>query len=157
MQCYFLTLSPRSDFFSYVAWLGAFVSCILFQGPEIYSTIKLRWQRKAAFNDKVIVPILVHPQNVLTLCLLHSSVKSFDNIQQYLSGGTPRCSSFLSSSSSRFPTLVYVRRPRQLLRNCTNPLPSQKRRTHSIGCLIIVLNLTVYVLPLFILSYRMVS
>ncbi|EIM85355.1 OPT oligopeptide transporter [Stereum hirsutum FP-91666 SS1] len=48
-------------FFSYVAWLGAFVSCILFQGPEIYRTVKLRWQRKAAFDDKLSQIIRQYP------------------------------------------------------------------------------------------------
>lgn len=36
-----------------MAWLGAFVSCILFQGPEIWRTVKLRWRREKVHEDKV--------------------------------------------------------------------------------------------------------
>ncbi|KAJ7582911.1 OPT oligopeptide transporter protein-domain-containing protein [Mycena floridula] len=48
-------------FFSYVAWLGTFVGCALFHGPEIWATLKSQYTRTNMHEDKLSQMIRKYP------------------------------------------------------------------------------------------------
>ena len=50
------------DFFSYVAYIGSFVSCMLFQGPALWRSYKQQWQGGRVHNDKLTQLARQYPQ-----------------------------------------------------------------------------------------------
>lgn len=49
-------------FFSYVAYIGSFVSCMLFQGPQLWSVFRQQWKSGRVYNDKLTQLARVYPQ-----------------------------------------------------------------------------------------------
>ncbi|KAI4526938.1 OPT superfamily oligopeptide transporter [Schizophyllum commune Loenen D] len=49
-------------FFSYVAYIGSFVSCMLFQGPALWRSYKQQWQGGRVHNDKLTQLARQYPQ-----------------------------------------------------------------------------------------------
>jgi hypothetical protein len=55
--------NPRwGYFFSYVAYLGSFVSCALFQGPQIWKAFKAARAGDSIFDNKLTQMIRKYPQ-----------------------------------------------------------------------------------------------
>ena len=55
-------LTNHPDFFSYVAYIGSFVSCMLFQGPALWRSYKQQWQGGRVHNDKLTQLARQYPQ-----------------------------------------------------------------------------------------------